>query len=536
MKLIKDHKYWRALEMVPGITSWAAILFPIVMSFYFPTLVAVLLIIYSMLWLFRSVQFSVNLYRSYQLVRKAQRVDWQLMLDCYAQPQIIKSKRKSLKKDSKNNEATLEELTEMEQQIQALKEAQNLREYKKIHHAILYVTYKESLALIRQSVGSYASSKMAKKMIFVFAAEERDEENSRRNFEILKEEFGNDFLAMIMTVHPKDLPNEIPGKSANATWAAKELKEYLDQRNIAYEDVILSNFDADTVAEKNYFEELTLKYLLEPKRTRRTFQPTHMFHNNIWDVPLAMRIVSIGCAFFRMSESMEKDKYRSFSSRSMGFQLAVDTDYWDPMVIPEDAHQYWTAYMQTGGDHHLVSVHTPVYMDAVLADGYLKTFKEQYIQLRRWAWGVCEFPFVTLNHVYNQKMSLWLKVRNIYRVFEHGFFWATGPLLITFAGWMPQLINPGFNQSVIAHNLPNVLGSVLTISLVGILLCSSISLMILPQRTKGNALVGKLSLIFQWVLVPFVSIFLSAIPALEAQTRLMIGKRLDYKVTEKARK
>ncbi len=44
------------------------------------------------------------------------------------------------------------------------------------------------------------------------------------------------------------------------------------------------------------------------------------------------------------------------------------------------------------------------------------------------------------------------------------------------------------------------------------------------------------SLFFQWLLVPLSSIFLSAIPAIEAQTRLMFNKRLEYQVTPKSRK
>ena len=38
----------------------------------------------------------------------------------------------------------------------------------------------------------------------------------------------------------------------------------------------------------------------------------------------------------------------------------------------------------------------------------------------------------------------------------------------------------------------------------------------------------------QWFLLAAVTFFFTALPALDAQMRLMIGKRLEYKVTEKA--
>jgi hypothetical protein len=38
----------------------------------------------------------------------------------------------------------------------------------------------------------------------------------------------------------------------------------------------------------------------------------------------------------------------------------------------------------------------------------------------------------------------------------------------------------------------------------------------------------------QWLLIPAVGLLLSNLPALDAQTRLMTGRYLEYRVTEKA--
>jgi len=40
-------------------------------------------------------------------------------------------------------------------------------------------------------------------------------------------------------------------------------------------------------------------------------------------------------------------------------------------------------------------------------------------------------------------------------------------------------------------------------------------------------------MIIQWYLLPIVSFVLSSLPALDAHTRMIFGKKLDYKVTEK---
>ena len=38
----------------------------------------------------------------------------------------------------------------------------------------------------------------------------------------------------------------------------------------------------------------------------------------------------------------------------------------------------------------------------------------------------------------------------------------------------------------------------------------------------------------QWLALPVVGLVFSNLPALDAQTRLMVGKYLEYRVTEKA--
>jgi len=40
-------------------------------------------------------------------------------------------------------------------------------------------------------------------------------------------------------------------------------------------------------------------------------------------------------------------------------------------------------------------------------------------------------------------------------------------------------------------------------------------------------------LMVQWYLLPVVSFFFSSLPALDAHTRILLGKKLKYKVTEK---
>jgi len=530
-KLIRHHPAWRWIECIPGIITWLAFIVPILGSIFFPAVTATIIIIYTMIWFFRSFRMTFNLVKSYNLSQKALRTDWNRLL---AYLENSKKLDYAIQKKSPQSKNCLE--AKLKTQISELQKIGEFKKPSEIFHAVLYVTYKESYELIRESVKSYAQSSYdSKRLILVFGCEESDQENALKISQKIEKEFGKHFKKFLVTIHPKNIPGEIKGKSANATWAAKKLQIYLDENGIAYENIMLSNFDADTVVHRDYFSELTYKYLTTKNRVQMGYQPTHFFHNNIWDVPFFTRMIALGCTFWRMAESMEKDKYKSFSSRSLSFQMAVDCDFWDPAIIPEDSRQYWTAYLIYNGAHKLVPIYCPIYMDAVLSETYVKTFFSQYKQLRRWAWGVCDFPFVTINVWKHKQLDLKTKLYQTVDFVKNSFFWATGPILITFTGFLPGILNSDFRNTVLAYNLPHVMSNILTLASTGIIACAIISLKLVPYN-KERGIFGSVILVAQWLVIPVISIILSAIPAIDAQTRLIFNKKLEYQVTQKSRK
>jgi hypothetical protein len=57
---------------------------------------------------------------------------------------------------------------------------------------------------------------------------------------------------------------------------------------------------------------------------------------------------------------------------------------------------------------------------------------------------------------------------------------------------------------------------------------------IVPPRPSGWGWLQRVLSYVQWIGLPFVGIVFSMVPALDAQTRLLTGRYLEYKVTEKA--
>ena len=77
----------------------------------------------------------------------------------------------------------------------------------------------------------------------------------------------------------------------------------------------------------------------------------------------------------------------------------------------------------------------------------------------------------------------------------------------------------------------------MTVAMVGLIVSSIVNITLLPKPKKGRPL-RILAMAFQWALVPFIATILGAAPAVDAQTRLMLGAYMEKKgfwVSEKLR-
>lgn len=496
MNLYQSKTFYRLTELIPGALTWTALLLPIFFSLKFPSFVAYFIIFFDFYWLGKSLFYTVNIVKSYMAMRKAMAKNW--ILEC----ENLKPFR---------------------------------RDFREIYQAIILVTYKEPLELLRRSISSYVDAAYPKnRKILIFATEERDKKNATDLFRKLKKEFGSDFLIFEQTVHPKDLPGEIACKSANATWAAKRLRQICVERGIAVEDVIVHNFDADTRVHPQYFAHCAYKFLTIPDPYKTSLQPIHLYSNNIWYVPSLIRMVAFGSTFVLMADCQRPRRFRNFSSRSNCFKTIIDIGYWTTCAIPEDSRQYYDSLFVFHGNHRVEPLFVPVYMDAALAETYWETFKNQYLQLRRWAWGCTDIPYLIKRSIEDRSLSFWFKLNHILRLIEWHFSWATAPIFITFVGWLPLLLHPTFKNTVLGYSLPQTTSGILTLAMVGLLVSILFSLLMLPPRPKDVIKAKRIAMLLQWCLFPVVSILLSSLPAIDAQTRLLLGKYLEYRVTVKA--
>ena len=488
---------YRILEMLPGSVVWATLVLAVVLSFAHPIIAIYFVIIYDIFWLFRVCYFVIFLLASWHRYQKDIRIDWNALSSAHPR-------------------------------------------YGEMYHLVFMPTYREDVEIIRQSFRSIVRSSypgMKERFIVVLAGEERVKEHFLATAAEIEKEFGDRFLKLLVTVHPKDLPNEMPGKGSNINWAGHRAKEVIDQLRIPYENVIVSSFDIDTCVHPHYFSCLTFKYLTHPNPTRSSFQPAALYNNNMWDAPALVRVAAFGTTFWLMTELTRPERLFTFSSHSMSFVALVDVGFWQKDIVTEDSRIFLQCLLKYDGDYVVTPMHVPVSMDTVMADTWRRSLKNLYLQQRRWAWGVEHFPYLLSRFWKNKSFPLRKKIFHVWTLSEGMYTWATAPLMIFILGYLPFLVAPeALRASVFFQNTPHTLQALMRFSMIGGFVTAALSFTLLPARPQHKRRHDVLVMLLQWLLVPVTFIGFGSLPAIDAQTRLLFGKYLGFNVTEKKRK
>lgn len=493
-----ERRRYRRLEYFPGLLIWITFAAVIILSFIKPLWVIVFIIVFDLYWLLRIFYLLVYLLVSYRRLRKNIKIDWRNRL-------------------------------------------YDLPDWKKIHHLIVLPTYKEEYEVIEGTIDALIRSRYPlKKMIVVLAGEARDKDNFESIAAKIFEKYGNYFYKFLITVHPKNIPGEMAAKGANIHWAGLRAKEFIDQEKIPHQNIVVSCFDIDTIVHQQYFSALTYQYLTHPNPLRTSFQPIALYNNNIWDSPPLMRVVANSTSFWLLTELVRPERLFTFSSHSMPFQALVDVGFWDNTIVTEDSRIFLQCFLRYDGDYKVTPLYMPVSMDTVLGKTLRRSLVNQYKQQRRWAWGVEHFPFMIWNFRKNKIIPKRLKLRYLWALSEGMYSWATAPIIMFLLGWLPLLVSGFYNTdasgSILAQNAPKVLEALMRIGMVGLFVSAIISTILLPPKPQGRWFTKYAEMILQWILFPFCMIIFGSIPAIESQTRLMLGKYLGFWVTEKARK
>jgi len=530
----KEMRKQRLFEIVPGLTSWCIILGMLILAFRAPLVAAIIIIAFDFYWVLRLFYLTSFLVLSYFRLSVENKTDWMEKIGGLSNPEhyireLLESDLKSGFRKRLSNYLYFKELKII------VKKNIRFPRVEDIYQLVIIPIAKETKDVIEPGIQSIAGNTFsAKKILIVFAVEERAGEEVQQGVRDIQMEYKHLFFDILFSPHKDGVQGESRVKGANATCAAKMAAEYIASKKILFENVIVSCFDCDTVINPQYFACLTYSFMICPDRIRASFQPIPVYHNNIWDVPGFARVFETGSSFFQLIEATNSEKLVTFSSHSMSFKALVDAGYWPVDMISDDSAIYWKAYLKFDGNYRVVPMYTTVSMDIVAADSLWQTVINEYKQKRRWAWGVENFPIVMRGFLKNNKISFYNKIRLGFKLFEGHISWATWAFLLTVIGWLPALFaSAKFQHTVLYYSAPRITGTIFNLSTICLVTCILLSLGLLPRKKESHPILKRIVFAIQWLTIPFIAIFLSAIPALDAQTRLMLGKRMEFWVADK---
>ena len=490
----KGRFLYRVFEMLPGTLAWGTLILAFLASWLFPVFAAFFILSFILYWFFRVLYFAFHLRSGYRKTIEHEKVDW-------------------------------------------FSKVKGLSGWEEMYHLVVVPTYEEPVEILRETFRALRDSDYPSgKMIVVFGIEEKAGEAAKERARLIEQEFGKDFFRFFLTVHPVGLPGEIAGKGSNETWAVKLAKEnIIDPLAIPLEKIIVTSLDADTVVFPKYFSCLAYHYLTSPDPLRHSYQPVPLFINNIWFSSVLSRLFAFSTTFWFLMNQERPEKLSTFSSHSMPFKTLVEVGYRQVNYAVDDSRIFWQCFLHYDGDYSVEALYYPISMDANVAPSFLDTVKNIYRQQLRWAYGAADIPYFLYGFLQNKKIPLSKKISLSIDRLESYWSWATASLLIFLLGWLPLALGgDAFTQTLLSYNLPRFTSWILTVMMAGLVWSAFLSMLFLPPRPINYGKWHTAWLVLQWIFLPPIMIFF-AVPALHAQTRLLLGKYMGFWSTPKFR-
>lgn len=489
----------RLLEAAPGLVTWLLLLAPAWIPIAFASdgalAVAIAVLIFDVYWFCRSFLVITGVWSTYFKMRRDMRTDW--LERCAA--------------------------------VARIEGAPHPLDY---YHLCVIPTYTEPYHVLEKTLQAIVDANYPKERKLVGIITRVTDKPGWKNVARLKEKFGDQLGGFWHIKDPME-PPLVPGKSAAMNWGGRWMHKTLVGLGYDPAQVLLTDLDSDYRVHPQYFGWISYHHAAYELRDYTIWQPVPLFHNNIWEVPTAVRVMSGSTSQWQMYLHSRPHRLVAFSSYTCSLKFCDDVGYWDKDVIPEDSRFYWKAFFTFGARFRVKSVWLPIYGDSPQSRDYASTHLNQYNQIKRWAWGITDVPYVLHRFFKHPEIPLWLRVRTFANLFLNHLNWIFLPVFLMFGASIPIWVSVDFSITDFGQNLWSYSSTVLSATISTVIVLILLEHLMLPPKPASWNPVRKALVYAQYLSYPIVGLMLSVLPALEAHTRLLLGKYLEYRVTEK---
>ena len=488
----------RLFEAAPGLVTWILILAPawIPIIFQLPGALAVAaaVLVFDVYWLFRSITVVTGVYSTLWRMRRDMAKDWLA--------------------------------------ICLLDQKAGLTDPLQYYHLSIIPTYTEPYHVLERTVRAIVDSNYPAELKLVGIITRETDKPGWENVARLKAKFGGQLRGFYHIKDPLE-PGIVVGKSAAMNWGGRWMVRVLTEEGFNLDQVLITDLDSDYRVHPQYFAWISAHHARTPLRDYVIWQPVPLFHNNYWQVPMAVRIMSASTSQWQMFLHSRPHRLVAFSSYTCSLEFVRRVGYWDKDVIPEDSRFYWKAFFTFGKRFSVKSVYLPIYGDSPNSRDYASTHMSQYNQIKRWAWGITDVPYVLARLFKHPEIPLILRVRRFMNLLLNHINWIFLPLLLMFGASVPIWVSVDFSLTDLGQTLWSYSGILLSTTLSTVVFFLYFEILLQPPKPKDWPLWKRGGVYVQYFAYPIVGLVLSVLPALEAHTRLLFGRYLEYRVTEK---
>lgn len=409
-----------------------------------------------------------------------------------------------------------------------------------VQHVVIIPNYNEPLDVLRATLDALKQSDVAASKLTVVLAMEEAEDDCVQKAKRLQAEYASYFARFYFTVHPGGLPGEMQCKSANLAWASRWIKhELVDKFDVPIDCVIVTTMDADTRWHRDYFSALTALFALSPDRHRLFWQAPSRYQDNIESLHPIMRLVNDYSSAIELGHLAATWWWAlPISSYSLSLRLVDQAGYWDGDVIADEWHMFIKAFYVTDTRLRVAPVFLPYRVRVTAGNTLPEAVRNRYLQTLRHAWGSKEISYVVcqmIAHTQSPKLpGLRLLARVAHDVVMSGFGW----MLVFSGSLLTLLLHPGLLRDFIAApaQVPGLVILLLSIALMfvqGAVYAYLEGRLRLRESAVQKAADDESVTRLSFVLLPVLMFVFVTLPVLHAQTLLMLGRSLQFRVTRK---
>jgi hypothetical protein len=285
--------------------------------------------------------------------------------------------------------------------------------------------------------------------------------------------------------------------------------------------------------DRQYLAALAYFVLTHPDGRLHIYQPAILFYANYTRLALPLRAVSSVFSLYSLARLAAAHRLVPQSTYSLSWVVARRVGFWDVDVVPEDSHMFFKVWLHLGKRVQARAIHLPVYADAAEGLNVWKSAASTYQQIRRWAWGVSDVPYLTLRGLRAQHIPWYIRVSRLGWYVEEHLVWPSHWFLLTLGGLLPPLLNKVWAHSPVGAWQNAAFQTFLGLCLPSLVLAIFADLWLRWRSASRHDLKMLLAALPGFALLPLTGLTLVALPALDAHTRLLLGRTLAYQVTEK---